>query len=722
MPAPATARVLATRETLADHGASATARISAEHDARRRLSARRMRVGDVDGALRAGRPCARLGADRDRGGRHAASSSRAITSARRTRPACPSRSCPATSSSPRRPSACRCSAIPTPASEVAQAPRIRRAVSRARPYRRRLCARQGAAGHGAAARGRLRPADLPARRHGAADRALQERGHPARRDAEGRGSRAREARRAPSCCARPRRSRTSGRANSPIPSPASPRAGCGSGPGPGRRASNCRSSSRTIPTGTSSARTILETGAGEVWVTHGQEDALVHWCTGRGIKRQAPAHARLRRRRRGRTDEGRPRPEAEDRARPRHEPLRRISSTASSTSRAATPSSACWWITSGIRPIRTGAMRSRRMTGALMFREAKPGLIRGLVEERVDPVLFRMSYHYVGDLAETVALIWPGPQAEGRGRGRRRRIGHNNPPPHVPTLTEVVETLATTGKSELPARLAGWLDALDETGRWALLKLITGELRVGVSARLAKTAVAQLGGHRARRGRADLARARAALRGPVRLGRGRGPSSPESEQPGPVPSADALASAGGRGFRQARCRPISRRVEMGRHPPPGRRRPGRRRARRSRRIYSRTGEDVSPRLPRSRRGADLRGRHRRRVADRARRPRAELQRAAAAPEPEGGDAQAAATSSRPICASTTSWRRATRTCAPCPSPSAARLEALVARLDDPRIDLSPLVPFAILGGAGGRPGRSGLGRAPGRTPMPSRAA
>ena len=73
-------------------------------------------------------------------------------------------------------------------------------------------------------------------------------------------------------------------------------------------------------------------------------------------------------------------------------------------------------------------------------------------------------------------------------------LGHNNPPPHVPTLTEVVETLATTSKSDLPARVAGWLDALDETGRWALIKLITRELRVGVSARLAKTAVAQLGG------------------------------------------------------------------------------------------------------------------------------------------------------------------------------------------------------------------------------------
>jgi putative mRNA 3-end processing factor len=32
--------------------------------------------------------------------------------------------------------------------------------------------------------------------------------------------------------------------------------------------------------------TIAATGAGEVWVTHGQEDALVHWCQSRGLKAQ----------------------------------------------------------------------------------------------------------------------------------------------------------------------------------------------------------------------------------------------------------------------------------------------------------------------------------------------------------------------------------------------------------------------------------------------------
>jgi putative mRNA 3-end processing factor len=29
--------------------------------------------------------------------------------------------------------------------------------------------------------------------------------------------------------------------------------------------------------------TILATGAGEIWVTHGQEDALVHWCKSQGL-------------------------------------------------------------------------------------------------------------------------------------------------------------------------------------------------------------------------------------------------------------------------------------------------------------------------------------------------------------------------------------------------------------------------------------------------------
>src|SRR5947199_539838 len=122
------------------------------------------------------------------------------------------------------------------------------------------------------------------------------------------------------------------------------------------------------------------------------------------------------------------------------------------------------------------------LTGALSFKHAKPGLIRDLIAERTDPVLFGLSYDYVGDLSETVALMWPKAALP---------TGHNNPPP--PTLTEVVTTLRTLGKTELPKQLSRWLDELDETGRWALLKLVTGAMRIGVSARLAKTAAAALG-------------------------------------------------------------------------------------------------------------------------------------------------------------------------------------------------------------------------------------
>src|SRR6266851_7144610 len=123
------------------------------------------------------------------------------------------------------------------------------------------------------------------------------------------------------------------------------------------------------------------------------------------------------------------------------------------------------------------------LTGALSFPHAKPGIIRALIAERTDPVLFELSYDYVGDLSETVALMWP---ARPNGDSFPRADG-------ALTLSSVVTTLSSLGKSELPAQLARWLDRLDEIGRWALLKLVTGGLRIGVSARLAKTAAAALG-------------------------------------------------------------------------------------------------------------------------------------------------------------------------------------------------------------------------------------
>jgi len=120
------------------------------------------------------------------------------------------------------------------------------------------------------------------------------------------------------------------------------------------------------------------------------------------------------------------------------------------------------------------------LTGDLDLPAVKPALIRAMVEERIDPVLFAMSRDFVGDSAETVALLWPEPAA--------------GPASDLPgddlRLGAVVERLGSLSKSDAPAVLAGMLDRLESDERYALLKLATGGLRAGVSARLAKTALA----------------------------------------------------------------------------------------------------------------------------------------------------------------------------------------------------------------------------------------
>ena len=121
------------------------------------------------------------------------------------------------------------------------------------------------------------------------------------------------------------------------------------------------------------------------------------------------------------------------------------------------------------------------LTGDLSIAAVKPGMLRALMVERMDPVLFGYSYDYVGDLAETVSLVWPDPPA---GDARR----------HSPSLSEVVAALQSASRSDGPAVLVRLLDAAGIPARYALIKLVTGGLRIGVSARLAKQALASLGG------------------------------------------------------------------------------------------------------------------------------------------------------------------------------------------------------------------------------------
>jgi len=117
------------------------------------------------------------------------------------------------------------------------------------------------------------------------------------------------------------------------------------------------------------------------------------------------------------------------------------------------------------------------LTGELDIRNVKPALLRETVLAEVDPVLFALSYDYVGDLGETIALIWPH-----KGEGE------------LPGLADLVETLNRTSKAELPRLIGQLLSSAAIHERWALIKLTTGSLRIGVSARLAKTALAEMSG------------------------------------------------------------------------------------------------------------------------------------------------------------------------------------------------------------------------------------
>ena len=114
----------------------------------------------------------------------------------------------------------------------------------------------------------------------------------------------------------------------------------------------------------------------------------------------------------------------------------------------------------------------------LKIANVKPALLRALIEERMDPVLFELSYDYVGDMAETISLVWPETTSDVST---------------TLTLCDVVNTLQTTSRQSAPSVVAGLLDNLETTPRWALLKLITGGLRIGVSSRLLKQALANFG-------------------------------------------------------------------------------------------------------------------------------------------------------------------------------------------------------------------------------------
>ncbi|WP_128891482.1 cisplatin damage response ATP-dependent DNA ligase [Erythrobacter sp. HKB08] len=116
------------------------------------------------------------------------------------------------------------------------------------------------------------------------------------------------------------------------------------------------------------------------------------------------------------------------------------------------------------------------LSDGLDFPAVKSSTIRNLMKDRIDPVLWTLSRDFVGDTAETASLLWPAPDSDAKA---------------APSIAQVVEILSSTNRSTAPVELARLLDRLDPSGRYALLKLATGAMRIGVSSRLAKVAFAQ---------------------------------------------------------------------------------------------------------------------------------------------------------------------------------------------------------------------------------------
>ena len=116
------------------------------------------------------------------------------------------------------------------------------------------------------------------------------------------------------------------------------------------------------------------------------------------------------------------------------------------------------------------------LTDGLDFKAVKGSTIRNLLKERVDPVLWSLSRDFVGDTAETASFLWPEPD-----------LRDVTPP----TVGEAVDFLSQMTRATVMSELPKLLDRLDASGRYALFKLATGGMRVGVSSRLAKVAFAQ---------------------------------------------------------------------------------------------------------------------------------------------------------------------------------------------------------------------------------------
>ena len=114
------------------------------------------------------------------------------------------------------------------------------------------------------------------------------------------------------------------------------------------------------------------------------------------------------------------------------------------------------------------------LAGGLDTARVRPAALHALAAERVDSELLRLSLEFVGDPAETAALVWP----------------ESGVPPCPPPLAEVAPALAGSVRQAAPGLVAGWFDRSDMPVRRALAQLAAGRGARDITPRLARTALA----------------------------------------------------------------------------------------------------------------------------------------------------------------------------------------------------------------------------------------
>jgi len=119
------------------------------------------------------------------------------------------------------------------------------------------------------------------------------------------------------------------------------------------------------------------------------------------------------------------------------------------------------------------------ITGELSFPSFRRTLVKELISEMIDPHLFALSYDYVGDMSETVALLWQKPE--------------DSVASDLPALSQIIQQLTLLPKLAMKDYIANLLNQSNIIERWALLKLGSSSLRIGVSARFIKQSLAQYG-------------------------------------------------------------------------------------------------------------------------------------------------------------------------------------------------------------------------------------